>query len=304
MRNKRIYHRENDLESRKAGETLLGGLERIRSLMEKARISRRQAIRLGASAALAAMLAPVTRFLAPSEARADQAVKTGKFIIPRLKFFVNDETPQEWGAGQIGDAILRQKLKELTNINASDEPKVVKLADFDDLCQNPYVFMTSEGHFKLPDNEEKNLREFLERGGFVHADDCVYPTAKGRIIPSDIVEGGVIKPRKRGDPNDVDRFFRDYVVLINRLFPDNPMRKIPLDNEIYHVYYDFPDGCPHMQGVKHGAYGLFEPGTGRIMTLCSPGDLHCGWMCQYWPKEKNMEAIKMGINIIIYFLSH
>ena len=26
----------------------------------------------------------------------------------------------------------------------------------------------------LPENEEKNLREFLERGGFIHADDCVY----------------------------------------------------------------------------------------------------------------------------------
>ena len=40
------------------------------------------------------------------------------------------------------------------------------------------------------------------------------------------------------------------------------------------------------------------------MTLATPGDLHCGWTCMFWPMEKNMEAIKMGVNIVIYFLSH
>jgi hypothetical protein len=131
----------------------------------------------------------------------------------------------------------------------------------------------------------------------------VYPTAKAKIITPDPSDS-VFKPRQPGDPLDVDRFFRDYVILMKRLFPDNPMRKIPDDHEIFHLYFDFKDGCPHMQGVKHGAYGLFEPGTGRIMTVATPGDLHCGWMNQYWAKEKNLEAIKMGINIIIYFLSH
>ena len=82
------------------------------------------------------------------------------------------------------------------------------------------------------------------------------------------------------------------------------MRKIPHDHEIYHVYFDFPNGSPHMQGVPHGAYGLFERGTGRIMTYCDPGDLHCGWMCKYWAMPKNIEAIKMGINVILYFLTH
>jgi hypothetical protein len=59
-----------------------------------------------------------------------------------------------------------------------------------------------------------------------------------------------------------------------------------------------------MQGVPHGAHGLFERGTGRIMTYLDPGDIHCGWQCRFWGMEKNMEAIKMGINVIIYFLTH
>ena len=89
-----------------------------------------------------------------------------------------------------------------------------------------------------------------------------------------------------------------------KMFPENPMLKIPYDHEIFHIYFDFPEGSPHMQGVKHGAYGLFEPGTGRIMTVNTPGDLHCGWCNSFFTPEKNLAAIKMGINIIIYFLSH
>ena len=143
--------------------------------------------------------------------------------------------------------------------------------------------MTSEGFFKLPDNEEKNLREFLERGGFVHADDCVYARQ--------------------------DRFFTSYVKLMNKLFPDNPMRQIPNDHEIFHIYFDMPmwpggiSPCPHMQGVDHGAWGLFERGTGRIMTVATAGDLHCGW-CNMFGADKQLACIKMTINFIIYFLSH
>ncbi len=210
---------------------------------------------------------------------AHQPKKTGTFVFPRLRFAVTDDTVDIWNVTPIGDANLRYKLAQLTNINVSQEPRVVTLADFDDMVRNPFVFMTSEGHFVLTETEEKNLREYLERGGFIFADDCVYQQKE-------------------------DRFFRSYVDLINKLYPDNPMRKVPYDHEIFHIYYDFPDGAPHCQGVPHGMYGLFEPGTGRIMTVCTPGDLHCGWVNRWFTPEKNEQCIQMGINIIIYFMTH
>jgi len=269
----KIIHMKKDLLVRRNADEIAGGIEEIRKLS----VSRRNFLQ-GAAVLLGGTVFSGLIGGTPS-AFADEAVETGKFILPRLQFTVTDNTPDRWDVSLGGDIILRRKLRELTNINVSMEPKVVRLGDFDEMVRNPFVFMTSEGHFKLPENEEKNVREFLERGGFILADDCVY---KGKE----------------------DRFFKAYLELVNRLFPDNPMRKIPYDNEIYHIYYDFTNGCPHMQGVPNGAYGLFEPGTGRIMTWCSPGDIHCGWCNRFWAPEKNMEAIKMGINIIIYFLSH
>ena len=82
------------------------------------------------------------------------------------------------------------------------------------------------------------------------------------------------------------------------------MRKIPLDHEIFHIYFDLPNGAPHCQGVPHGAYGLFEPGTGRIMTVCTPGDIHCGWVNRWFTPQLNEQSIQFGINVIIYFLTH
>ena len=206
-------------------------------------------------------------------------LRTGQFVFPRLRFSVTDETTDLWNISPIGDANLRHKLAELTNINVSREPRVVTLGDFDDMARNPLVFMTSEGNFKLTEQEERNFKEYLDRGGFIFADDCVYKTKE-------------------------DRFFRCYVDLINKLYPDNPMRKVPLDHEIFHIYYDLPKGAPHCQGVPHGMYGLFEPGTGRIMTVVTPGDIHCGWVNQWFTPQLNEQSIQMGINIIIYFLTH
>lgn len=233
----------------------------------------RRGLRNGLAILISALL-----LVSASTSPGAEAVKTGQFVFPRLQFTVYDETVDLWNASPKGDVILRTKLQQLTNINVSQDPKVVHLGDFDELCRYPFVFMTSEGSFKLPENEERNLREFLERGGFIFADDCVY---QGQ-----------------------DRFFKCYVELINKLFPGNPMRKIPYDNEIFHCYYDFPEGAPSMQGVPNGAYGLFEPGTGRLMTVVTPGDLHCGWCSSFFSPEKNQKAIEMGINIIIYFLTH
>jgi hypothetical protein len=215
-----------------------------------------------------------------STAMGAPAVKTGQFIFPRLQFTVYDETAKHWNISPIGDVNLRTKLQQLTNINVSLDPKVVHLGDFDEMCRYPFVFMTSAGSFKLPDQEEQNLREFLERGGFVLADDCML---------------------ERGEP---DRFFRCFVVLLNKLFPGNPVRKIPLDHEIFHCYFDLPEGSPHCQGVPHGAHGLFEPGTGRLMSIVTPGDIHCGWCNRWFTPKLNEQSIQMGINTIIYSLTH
>jgi hypothetical protein len=261
--------------------TVRGGLDRREFL---------KAAAFGAAALTHLPLLPAARGAASAPAAADagggdddgpKAVKTGTFFFPRLMFHVKDDTGDQWNIYPVGDVILRKRLRQLTNINASQDPVVVRLSDLDTACRYPFVFATSEGYFDLPKAEEDNLREFLMRGGFVYADDCVLG--------------------KTGD-----RFFRDYVKMINRLFESQrlEMKRVPDDHEINHCYFDFPKGPPFLQGVDHGGFALFEKGTGRMMTYLTPGDLHCGWTSMWCSQAMSEACLRMGINIIIYYLMH
>ena len=275
-------------------ENLLGNRAALtdwkRELLRNVRreLERRDFLRAAATGAAGLASLPLLRQTAlagegaqPAGEDGPRIVKTGTFFFPRLHFHVKDETGDQWNIYPVGDVILRKRLRQLTNINVSEEPVVVRLADLDTACRYPFVFATSEGYFDLPENEERNLKEFLMRGGFAYADDCVLG--------------------KTGD-----RFFNDYRKMINKLFEKErlEMKRVPNEHEINHCYFHFPDGAPFLQGQNHGGYALFEPGTGRIMTYLTPGDLHCGWVSMWCSKEMSEACLKMGINIIIYYLMH
>jgi hypothetical protein len=121
---------------------------------------------LAGAAALGGMgaLPKLPTVAADDEGGRPEAVKTGTFFFPRLLFHVKDETGDQWNFYPVGDVILRKRLRQLTNVNASQDPVVARLADLDTTCRYPFIFATSEGYFDLPKLEEKNLKEFLMRG--------------------------------------------------------------------------------------------------------------------------------------------
>jgi hypothetical protein len=85
------------------------------------------------------------------------------------------------------------------------------------------------------------------------------------------------------------------------------MKPVPKDHDLFHCFYDFPDGLPYCQGVRHGAWATFDKESDRILTLLSPHDIHCGWTQEFdanFGPGSSAQAVKMGVNIIVYYLSH
>ena len=207
-------------------------------------------------------------------------VKTGQFYFPRLQFQCHEDVPDKWDVHPIGDQNLREQIKKLTNINILAEPVVVNLDRMEEMCRYPFVFMTAEGTFTFSDSNMATVREYLQRGGFIYGDDCVL-FGKGEL------------------------FFKAFVAQMNRVFPDNPMRPIPADHEIFSIFFKL-DGFPHMQGVKHPGMGLFDKETGRLMAMCTSGDLHCGWVgyVHQFGESNRQKAFQMGVNIVVYCLTH
>lgn len=209
----------------------------------------------------------------------EEIVKTGQFFFPRLQFELDEAVGDKWNAHPIGDQKLRKAIQAQSNINILAEPVVVNLDRLEEMCRYPFVFMTSEGDFHLPEKHIENMREYLLRGGFIFADDCVIGFTG-------------------------DHFYLGFIKEMKRVFPDNPMHPIPTTHEIFNCFYNL-DHMPFLQGVKHPAMGLTDPKTGRLMVVLTAGDMHCGWVGFGNLDAKEREkSVEFGVNLVVYALTH
>jgi len=93
----------------------------------------------------------------------------------------------------------------------------------------PFLHMTGHGTVRLTDAEVARLREYLTRGGFLHASDNY----------------------------GLDESFRRELA---RVFPDRPLVDVPLSHPVYHMVYDLPRGVPKVHehdGKPARGFGVF-----------------------------------------------
>ncbi len=195
------------------------------------------------------------------------------FTIARLKYGGGGNW--YWGNSAIPN--MYKFLAENTNIPVSyKEPKLT--ADDEQLFNYPFLFLTGHGNIKLTDSEIKALRRYFESGGFLFANDSY----------------GLDKALRRE---------------LKRVLPESELVELPFDHEIYHCYYNLPNGLPKIHkhnGKPAQGFGMFL--NGRLVVFYAyESDIGDGWEdyeVYHDPPEKHIEALKMGTNIIIYSLTH
>jgi hypothetical protein len=83
------------------------------------------------------------------------------------------------------------------------------------------------------------------------------------------------------------------------------MAEIPLDHEVYHVFYEFPQGIPKVHehdGLPAQAFGLFL-GNRLVVFYSYQSDLGDGWEDPEVHEDANNvreSALKMGVNLFVY----
>ena len=168
---------------------------------------------------------------------------------------------------------LLNEVKKVTNIEVDPTNYHVKLIDTD-LYSFPFLFITGHGNISFSEKEVENLREFLENGGFLYADDDY----------------------------GMDQSFRKEM---KKVFPDIDFVELPASHKIFHSFYDFPGGVPQIHKHYEGrpkAFGLFF-NENLVCLYTYNSNISDGWTDRYNdPSYKREEAIKMGINIIVYSL--
>jgi len=170
-------------------------------------------------------------------------------------------------------AFCNQQLK--TNIAQQEDIVEVGSAD---LFSYPFVHMTGHGNVVFSDDEAKNLRKYLEGGGFLHIDDNY----------------------------GMDKFIR---IELKKVFPELELVELPFTHPIYSQKFSFEKGLPKVHehdGKAPKGYGLLY--QGRLVCFYSfECDLGNGWEDQEVyndPESIRQQALRMGANLVTYALSN
>jgi hypothetical protein len=160
-----------------------------------------------------------------------------------------------------------------SSISTSRRFHAVKLSA-DELFNFPLTIMTGEGPFQLTDRERENLRNYVERGGFL------------------LASAGC-------SSHEWDRSFRREMSLV---FPQSSMRPIAMDHPLFNTVYEIKElhakhGTPKpLDGILMGdRLGVVYSQDGLNDTAHTQGCCCCGG-------NEITNCIQVNVNILAYAL--
>ena len=179
---------------------------------------------------------------------------------------------------------LARILKELTSIDVRTDGSLILSLDDPELLKYPIAFMWEPGFWSLTDREALAFRGYLLKGGFVVFEDF-----------------------------DGAQQWSHFEAQMRRVLPDARWVKLGSEHRIFDSFFKVKD--PHaivhpMVGIAPSYYGLFEdndPARRLIAVANFDNDIpeYWEWSGQgYYPVDTSNEAYKLGVNYLIYGLTH
>jgi hypothetical protein len=176
---------------------------------------------------------------------------------------------------------MNQLLKEATLVHTEPASyRIVQLSS-PEVFQYPFAYVSEPGEMWLTDEEVANMREYINRGGFVLFDDF------------------------DGD-YDLNILRRE----LKRAFPNKEIVHLAIEHPILNVFYKI-DGLnvmsPYQVGAPAEFYALQNDHGEYAMILCYNNDLANYWDWidrQIYPLKPSAEAFRLGINFVIYSMTH
>lgn len=180
-------------------------------------------------------------------------------------------------------------VRRLTRIDVRSVEQCVNLDDGEDVYNWPWLYAVQVGEWGITDAQAKKLRDYLLRGGFFMADDF-HGTVEWQVFEESM----------------------------KRVFPDRAIVEIPDSDAIFHTVYDLDEryqivGEGHLEeGHKLDGYvprwrGIYDD-KGRVMVAISfNSDIGDSWEwadAPHYPEKYSALGIRIGVNYIIYAMTH
>lgn len=183
------------------------------------------------------------------------------------------------------------QLSKQTNIDVAPDSKRIAVWS-EELFHYPFAYVLEVGSMRLSKTDANNLREYLLRGGFIFVDDF---------------HGGL----------EWKWFLKEF----KKIFPNREPVDIPITHPIFRCFFkiekliQIPGLRALFSGQTYERYdghparylGVFDDNGRLMMMICFNSDLGDAWEHaaeDFYPKEYSNRALKIGINAVIYTLTH
>lgn len=201
-----------------------------------------------------------------------QAQSSGEFEIARAKY----RGGGDWYNDPSALSNLITFTKTTVPIRISNSYADVSLGSAE-LHSYPFVFLTGHGNITLNSAETRNVREYLQNGGFLYIDDDY----------------------------GLDEYLRP---VMKEIFPEEDFVEIPFNHPIYDQIFRYENGLPKIHehdGEAPRGLGIFY--EGRLVVYYSiESNLGDGWAeeeIHNVPQSLRRQALEMGANILVYALT-
>jgi Domain of unknown function (DUF4159) len=220
----------------------------------------------------------------------------GRFTFARLKYTTAPggywyQGLPSWAHGYpLSEDNLMRIMKEITYLDARTDGYDVFSLDDPELMKYPLCYITEAGWWTLNESERDAFRAYLQKGGFVIFDDFK--------VENDFGPGGGWDPFEKN---------------IRAIFPD--VRFVPMDpsHPIFHSFFEintlenFPQAYNAGAPIFRGIYEDNDRNKRLIAIINYNTDIS-----QYWewsgrglrPFDETNEAYKLGVNYVIYGMTH
>ena len=228
----------------------------------------------------------------------DIAFKTDVFTFVRIKYSSYGYYWDKWRIDYPeSDLNFSFRLQEMTSLKVDPDSKYLELTD-SELFQHPFVYLIEPGELRFSEAEVKALRKYLLGGGFMMVDDF-------------------------WGEREWFNFYRE----LKRVFPDREPEELPLSHPIFNCVFpldekpQIPNVGLGMESRYHGITweqpdakevhykGVRDDRDRLMMVICHNTDLGDGWEWEgyneyYFREFSEKKAYPLGINIVVYALTH
>ena len=151
----------------------------------------------------------------------------------------------------------------------------------DEIFDYPFAYVSEPGEMELTEQEVSNLREFVDRGGFVLMDDF-----DGALQLSNMQ------------------------AQVLRAFPEFPFEPIAQGHPVYDLQFELEDldgMAAYVPGGRIAYLGIFDADRRLVIAAGHNNDLANFWD---WydearmPLEPAADAFRLGINFVIWSMTH